>query len=67
MEDWEDDARISRDRCLEALITVEDLETGRSLWRAMGRYNERMRETRSGLEIAARLPVARGCSGTGEL
>lgn len=38
-----DDARICRDRCLEAMSTAEDLETARALWCAAKRYAERGR------------------------
>lgn len=41
-----DDARESRDRILAVMATVEDVLDGQSLWRAMGRYNERMRTER---------------------
>lgn len=61
MEDRRTDALISRDRCLEAIVGA-DLETGRALWRAAARYNERDRLERSGrLEIQHRpLPRALG-------
>lgn len=53
MEDGRNDALIARDRCLQALVESEDLETRRSLWRAAIRYNERDRTSRpSGLDFA---------------
>lgn len=47
-----DDARICRDRCLEALVTAEDRETAAALWRAALRYNERMRAAETGGEYS---------------
>lgn len=39
--DGREDARIARDRCLQAIVESEDFETQRSLWRAALRFNRR--------------------------
>jgi hypothetical protein len=41
MEGRRTDAWIARDRCLQALVECEDVETRFALWRAALRYNER--------------------------
>ena len=37
----EDDARISRDRCLEAIASADDLLTAQALWRCAGKFHRR--------------------------
>jgi hypothetical protein len=34
-----DDGRIQRDRLLAEMVACRDVETGQSMWRAMGRYH----------------------------
>lgn len=59
-------ARIARDR-LYAAIPGQDLETGQALWRAMGRYNERMKfEARTARLEAAGAPLAALEGGSGQ-
>jgi hypothetical protein len=41
------DALECRDRCLAAIVTTADLETAQALWRAAGRFNQRIREERA--------------------
>jgi hypothetical protein len=41
MEVERDDARICRDRCLQAVAETDDTLTGQALWRAAMRYHQR--------------------------
>lgn len=41
------DAQISRDRCLQAMGSTDDLETKRSLWKAALKYQQRVRSEAS--------------------
>jgi hypothetical protein len=40
-----EDARISRDRAMEAMVKAEDFPTKRSLWRLAVRMNGKMKVT----------------------
>jgi hypothetical protein len=51
MEGRRTDAWIARDRCLQALVECEDVETRFALWRAALRYNERCGLAGTGGEI----------------
>lgn len=41
------EAGEARDRCLGRMVSEQDLETRRSLWRAALRYHERVRGERA--------------------
>lgn len=56
----QNDAMICRDRCLAALFTETDEATAKSLWRAAGRYNERMKLAGSACDNAPRLSDTQG-------
>lgn len=47
------DAQISRDRCLQAMESTDDLETKRSLWKAARKFNRRMRDEANTLSADA--------------
>ena len=63
MEGHRNDARVARDRCLNALAGCSDLETAQSLWRAACRYNERMRTEARQADTLAAAPLARRLEG----
>ena len=57
------DALTARNRLLQELVNIEDVETGQSLWRAAIRYNQRDKMERTGrLEIEAS-PLPRAAIG----
>lgn len=58
MEVERNDARIARDRMLGALEGCTDREKGQSLWRAMARYNGRMRDEADSALVIAGPPLA---------
>lgn len=51
-----EEARIKRERALEALFTVTDRATGISLWRTVGRYTDQMKATGDAYGSAPGLP-----------
>lgn len=53
--DGREDARIARDRALEAMVSATDFETQRSLWRAALKFHERVKAAGSAFEDAPRL------------
>jgi hypothetical protein len=60
MEERKTDAQISRDRCLDAIITAGDFDTQRALWKAAAKYQTRVRsERRAGLHVSSPPPHAR--------
>lgn len=51
-----EEARIKRERALEALYTLTDKAAGISLWRTVGRYTEQMKATGDAYGSAPGLP-----------
>jgi hypothetical protein len=61
------DAIVARDRLLAELVGCEDVETGRALWRAAARYNQKARDERlTGERTGQPLPTRAGLLETRE-